>query len=367
MTTADIPAGCRAGRPPPFGRPKTLTRRGRATGEGLFGAAAARAPASAWAPRQLELPAVGHHLVDAAGRPRAAVGTVVFLDVDGVLNVGIKDPPMKPILLSTDNVSKALCSESALGARIMGVCGRHQRGQAPGGGAAYSELASDASTGVSEVLVGRLAEVLRGAGDGRLVVLASSWRDPSHRPKVERLEQRISHALGEPFRFDDTTRVCKDSSPAARLACIGDYVSDHCGGWQSSARVLVLEDFHINPLGGWSVDGLPVRGAADVEAYLKSRAPPTSDLSVLLLHTVDQWTSAEGLLEQIGGGLSWQDVERAMKFFAQDMEPSEAIIGTLLAPPSALGAPWPRQPGPGQLLWWSALSLKALAAHGLDP
>ena len=175
---------------------------------------------------------------------------MVCLDVDGVLNVGVKDPPAKPILLSGDNVSRALRAGSALGAKIVDVCGRLLQGQAPGSSAAYSELASNASTGVSEVLVGRLAEVLREAGDGRLVVLASSWRGPSHRPKVERLEECISHALGEPFRFDDMTKFCKDSSPAARLECIGDYVSDHCDGWQSSARVLVLEDFHISPLKG---------------------------------------------------------------------------------------------------------------------
>jgi len=259
-------------------------------------------------------------MVAAAGAPRPAraalVDTVVFVDVDGVLNVGIKDPPLNPLLLSTSNVSKAVRCDGGLSAKVVDVCERLQQGQAPGGSAAYAELASDARTGVSEVLIGRLTEMLRGAGEGRLVVLTSSWREPRHRHMVNRLEERVSHALGEPFHFDDTTEICRDNSPARRLVCIGDYISSHCSAWQRSAKALVLDDFHINPLRGFSVEDRAVQGAADAEAYLRSRAAPASGLSVLLVHPFDQWTTAEGLLVQIGSGLSPQDVERAVAFLA---------------------------------------------------
>lgn len=287
-----------------------------------------------------------------------AVGTVVFVDVDGVLNVGIRDPPKSPLNLTIDNVSRARCTEGRASAVILSVCERLQHGQACGGSATYSELVADSRTGASEVLLGRLADVLREAGDGRFVVLSSSWREPRYRLKVELLEERISHALGEPFCFDDTTGACKDSCPTKRLACIGDYVSRNCGGWQRSARVLVLEDFHISPLRGWSIDDLPVQGAADVEGYLKSRAAPTSDLSVLLAHTFDQWLTPEGPV-QIGSGLSHQDVERAVKFFAEGRGPSEVIIGGLGVLPDVrlLVQHWH-----GQLLWRNVMRLKTSTA-----
>jgi hypothetical protein len=304
-------------------------------------------------------------------RPPSEVSTVVFVDVDGVLNIGIKDPPLNPLLLSTSNVSRAVRSEGGLSAKVVDVCKRLQQGQAPGGSAVYSELASDATTEVSEVLIGRLAEVLRGAGDGRLVVLTSSWREPRHRHMVERLEERISHAVGEPFRFDDTTEVCKDNSPAKRLACIGDYISKNCSAWQRSARMLVLDDFHINPLRGFSVEDLAVQGVADAEAYLKSRATPASDVSVLLLHPFDQWDMPEGQLVQIGSGLSPQDVERAVEFLAEgrafsrqtsEDRSSAMDFSRQVSPPGGRSARLPQQQAQSKLIWRNVLSFKGLAA-----
>lgn len=334
------------------------------------------APVSSMASRQLERAGCQ------PGRPPSEVGTVVFVDVDGVLNVGIKDPPLNPLLLSTSNVSRAVRSEGGLSAKVVEVCKRLQQGQAPGGRAAYSELASDARTSLSEVLIGRLAKVLRGAGEGRLVVLTSSWREPRHRHMVERLEERISHALGQPFRFDDASDVCKDNSPARRLACIGDYISNNCSRWHRSARLLVLDDFHINPVGDFYVEDIAVQGVADAEAYLKSRATPTSDVSVLLVHPFDQWTMAEGLLVQIGSGLSPQDVERAVEFLAEgraislraseerssavdisrQTSPSEETAAGGASAPGGRAERLPQQQAQSKLLWRNVLNFKGPAA-----
>jgi hypothetical protein len=292
------------------------------------------------------------------GQPRL-IDTVIFVDVDGVLNVGIKDPPMSPLNFSVDNVARAFRTEGSKSSMILGVNNRQQRGQAHGGSAAYSELMCDPVTGASEVLLGRLAELLRAAGSGRLVVLSSSWRMPRHRQKVEGLERHISSVLGEPFQFDDSTSIRKDPSPHLRLECIGDYVSDHCGSWQRSARVLVLEDFHIHALSGWSVGDVFVRGTADVEAYLKGRALRTHELSVMLLHTYDQWTTDQGLSVQIGSGLSQQQVEQAVKFVVAGKEPKESNGGALDLPPLQQR----QQQNYSQLLWWNILSLKPFVAQ----
>lgn len=258
----------------------------------------------------------------AEGGQSDAVDTILFVDVDGVLNVGVNDPGNRPLEFSTANYTRAQSSwatrhESEHRASIERLVATYRRELGHGEGGTYCKFLSESSTGFSDVLVERLAGLIQAAGKKRMVVISSTWRLPQHRARVRRLEDAISNHLGSKFTFDARTAPIADSTPEQRLKTIGDFLSEYCeqraAELPPDLRVLLLEDFHITALGSWSCDGETVESADAVERYLESRSG-AKQVTVKLVHCFDEWTSAEGTYVKVGCGLTLEHVCQANRF-----------------------------------------------------
>lgn len=249
--------------------------------------------------------------------------TLIFVDVDGVLNVGIGDPGNAPLELSIQNVSRALTMwdrRQSLSPEVRACAERvasvHSRKSCAAEGGTYAKLIS-ADNSLSEVAVGRLAKLIQAAGERCTVVLSSTWRLPKHVHRLKRLEEALSLHLGRPFTFGDRTSLNEDRTADGRLRCIGNYVAKHCarsGPASSNLRVMLLEDFHVRPLGSWKCDGRMMNSPADVEEYLCACVPNSVNISAKLIHTYDEWLTESGLLVQIGCGLSKAHVCEGLNF-----------------------------------------------------
>lgn len=247
--------------------------------------------------------------------------TLIFVDVDGVLNVGVRDPGHSPILLSSGNIGRA--SRLAkyqqvpdMAERIIAVCNR-ELGHGESG--TYSQFQTSSDVSVSTVFVERLAQLIKVAGSRRLVVLSSTWRKKEYAGRVGMLEEALSVNLDEPFCFDATTPPDKEptGSPEERLRNIGDFIESYCANLDETAgliRVLVLEDFAITDMGAWSCDGIRMEFVQTAERYLQRRCPSSINLSVRLVHTFDSWISSNGVQVDVGSGLTQEKFCQAMMF-----------------------------------------------------
>jgi len=180
----------------------------------------------------------------------------------------------------------------------------------------YGSLTSCPDTGLCDLLVRRLADILRAAGPGRFVVLSSTWRCPQYAKRVLKLEGAISAHLGSPFQFDARTEVdsCgRDSGdPADRVRDIGQFLrsscADRCAATAPPLRVLVLDDFNASPLQGIACDDdTVIHSAGDLEEYLRSQIPAEVPARVAVTHTLSSWfDEPSGLDVTIGCGLTGQ-------------------------------------------------------------
>ncbi|CAK0790491.1 unnamed protein product [Prorocentrum cordatum] len=304
------------------------------------------------------------------------VDTVIFVDVDGVLNVGAKDRSGSPILLNDSNIrlARSLWRESCWPENypererltvetLMAVCQKRLDGESE----TLANLATQNPSHISDVLVGRLAEIIGLAGPRAIIVLSSTWQAARHKKRLEELQRCLTKWLGREFRFDASTGSL-DELPNGRLRAIGNCVAELTaqGGAAAAAaeagrlRVLLLEDFFISPLRGtWSLDGQPIDSPASVEEYIGSRVLPPAAARVRLIHTYSEWVTGDGSLLCCGVGLSRADVERSRELFGV------AAVGT----PDA-SSPEPRKPSfglcPAQLLglptWsWCAQGASSVA------
>jgi len=249
--------------------------------------------------------------------------TLIFVDIDGVLNIAIRDPKGAPLLLSEDNAERALAMWSERGSlqqdqrtaveRIVATCSRQE---GPFEDATYSKLLCAPNTALSDLLVGRLARLIEAAGRQCKVVLSSTWRLPRHSKRAHQAEAILSRHLGRHFAFDARTAIWDDNTPELRLECIADFAAEHCekAPWVKRLRMLVLEDFHTTPFGTWHCRRQEMGSADAVEQYLRSRVPARIDASVRLIHTYDEWTTDGGLSMKIGCGLTRQHCDRALGF-----------------------------------------------------
>jgi len=254
------------------------------------------------------------------------VETVIFVDVDGVLNVGVRDQEDAPLLFNDSN------RDFALGQRGRRQANKHdedcvqkliavatQNPPAHDEGSSYSALTCAKGSHISEVLAKRLAKIVQAAGPRRSVVLSSNWRKPQHAHRVRKLEVEVSKHLGTEFVFDARTRPADERCASDRLRCIGDYVESLCspnGRFHDGRplRLLVLEDFFITPLDGWACGNSKIDSAAAAEAYLLKRAPSSANVAVKLVHTYHEWRTPSGLRVQVGGGLTNSFYQQAMDF-----------------------------------------------------
>lgn len=256
----------------------------------------------------------------------AAPQTVIFLDVDGVLNVGIKDDKAAALLFRDKDVRMAqkLAKKGYRGpeaecvAKLTGLAS-HPLGDGEQG--SYEMLMTQNGAELSDVLVGRFAELVRSAGDGCKVVLSSSWRRPHHLKRRMMLEETIGRHLDRHFEFTDITSTCREERHAAdRLETIGDYLFElRSNVPEGDFRVLVLEDFFISAMNGWLCGGQEMDCVNAAERYLENRArngkagPSTF---VKLYHCYDEITTNSGVSMQVGKGFSDEFLTEAKAFIA---------------------------------------------------
>jgi hypothetical protein len=246
-----------------------------------------------------------------------SVDTVIFVDIDGVLNVGALDKGNPPLLWHQKNIDCARRMRSQGGLEstsietVLSIAKRKVKGE----DCTYESISCEDSD-CSTILVRRLAEILDMAGERRQVILSSNWRNPQHAGRVKRLEEEVSYHLGRSFAFDAKTAVRAERTAADRLMCIGDYVSQLAkqrNATEGHLRVLILEDFFISPMDGWQCDGAPMNSVEACENYIMNRGAPM-DFSAKLLHTYDEWQTSSSLRVQVGAGLSRLDIQAAKEF-----------------------------------------------------
>jgi len=246
--------------------------------------------------------------------------TVVFLDVDGVLNVGVRDGDDLPLMLDHAGLANALKlwgkhEQHPMRDGIERLVSMSRRSLEHGETATYTKLASNNDTALSDVLIGRLVNLIRVAGKDCLVVLSSKWR--VYKERTKRLEKVISKTMGEPFQFAAKTATEEATTPETRLRAIGDFMKGLCswrGTQGGNLRVLVLEDFHITAMDGWSCDGSRMATVEAAEQYIQQKAGPGADVSVKIIHTYDEWQTPRGLRVQVGTGLQLQHCCNAARF-----------------------------------------------------
>mmetsp|Transcript_46296 Transcript_46296/g.91767 ORF Transcript_46296/g.91767 Transcript_46296/m.91767 type:complete len:331 (-) Transcript_46296:32-1024(-) len=269
--------------------------------------------------------------------------TVIFLDVDGVLNAGVRDDTnCSPLLLSTQNVKivRKMAERGELeqaSKRLLSLLDRK-----PGHGeGAVEALAADTNTHISEVFVQRLAQIIKAAGskESVKVVLSSSWRKTTHRHRVMSLEAEISRHLNYPFSFDDKTALAFEGNAEDRLRLIGDYLSQHYTSYHFNSNtiparlnVLVLDDFFVTPFGGWRCGGMTMDSAEAAERYLLRRLPAQDTLpsEVRLVHSYDEWFTDQGMRVQVGVGLTQEHLCKAMAFVNWEYRGCDGCGGSIV-------------------------------------
>mmetsp|Transcript_74487 Transcript_74487/g.177374 ORF Transcript_74487/g.177374 Transcript_74487/m.177374 type:complete len:327 (+) Transcript_74487:104-1084(+) len=262
-------------------------------------------------------------------KPEGKTDTLIFLDVDGVLNIGIRDGTKPPLELSAASVTKAKTLWPQRAKTDPGVrscieriveANNHELGF--GEDATYGKFLSSSTTRVSDVLVERLANIIRAAGgpnERRQVVLASTWRHPRHSGLAKQLEQAVSHHLGRQFTFDARTSLWADDHAEGRLRAIGNFVEEYSNnhGPLTRLRVVVLDDFCVTPLQGWWMDGVEVNSVAAAEAYLQARIKDCTYSQVKVVHTYEEWTCPNGMKMQVGAGLKMEHFAAAIRFLEE--------------------------------------------------
>mmetsp|Transcript_82594 Transcript_82594/g.145722 ORF Transcript_82594/g.145722 Transcript_82594/m.145722 type:complete len:311 (+) Transcript_82594:109-1041(+) len=257
--------------------------------------------------------------------------TVIFLDVDGVLNIGIHDEGNAPLLLRDEDVKTAvkLAKRGYKGPEAHCVAKLSALSQHPIGqmeDATYEKLMTLSGAEVSDVLVQRLAAIMEAAGESCQVVLSSSWRRQHHRSRRQTLERCISKHLGKAFHFSETTPVTREEKCAAdRLLTVGEYLKDLCTRRPLDApelRVLVLEDFFITAMDGWSCEGRRMESVVAAEQWLEDKAASKGSISVKLVHCYEEITTESGLKMQVGRGLTQKSFEEAKEFVTSIMPAS---------------------------------------------
>lgn len=255
------------------------------------------------------------------GQPHSGKDTLIFLDVDGVLSVGVVDPGEAAYCFSEKNLDRAMAlpDDHPLHVRFADVyCHALDHGEE----CTFEKYIIKDEGKLSDILVRRFAKLMQLAGEHRnlTVVLSSVWRNPDHAGLTAQLEKLLSECLGQPFNFQARTSLGSDTDAASRLRRIGEYVSEHSMKSGRSAadslRVLVIDDFHVTPLQGWDCGNHQINSAHDVEEYLRHRAAFPDSVSVKLVHTYDEWQSVQGLQVQVSTGLTKQHFCEASAFVA---------------------------------------------------
>lgn len=253
----------------------------------------------------------------------APVETLIFVDVDGVLNVSLNQPRKACVPLTNQTLLMARqCARSGcrISTQLCAVADRQLgHGNKDGG---YATFVSEES-GLCRTLVERLAKLIKLARKGSRVVLSSDWRLPQHAASKEYLEACLSWYLERPFLFDTCTEIVEEYGAGGRLECIGNYLSDICTQRAPDApklRVLVIDDFFGNSLTRISVQGFQVTSVDAAEQYLLSRAGDGASCSARIIHTYDSWSLPDGGSVSIGSGLTQDHLCTAAAFLGHFLQ-----------------------------------------------
>eukprot|EP00929_Paragymnodinium_shiwhaense_P008931 TRINITY_DN112928_c0_g1_i1.p1 TRINITY_DN112928_c0_g1~~TRINITY_DN112928_c0_g1_i1.p1 ORF type:complete len:426 (+),score=46.00 TRINITY_DN112928_c0_g1_i1:140-1417(+) len=244
---------------------------------------------------------------------------IIFVDVDGVLNVGTRDPGNNPVSFNEANVQLAMKlldkgGNDPCAKRLAEV---HKRQLGHGEGSTFAKLESCPKLDVSNVCAARLAQLISLSGPHCITVLSSNWRRPQHVKRVRRLEKLVGYHLGRNFEFAGRTSMRPESTPEQRLVIIGDYVAQHVRaasekGQPRPIKVLILDDFYISPIKEWNCGGMTVNTVEEAEQYMLTRSGPGAQ--VRLIHSYTEWTTNTGLLVQVGTGLTLEHQCNALQF-----------------------------------------------------
>jgi hypothetical protein len=249
--------------------------------------------------------------------PGENIETMIFLDVDGVLNFAVADETNNPIAFTDHNIKMAFGLESrnekdVVADRLLSAYRKDIGQEDPG---TYGKYASRPDVNLCDVFIQRLVQLIQAVDvENCLVVLSSSWRLPSHAEKVARLEDLISGQLGMKFKFGGRTVAARETRGQERLTLIGDYIADYCKtNGTLHARALVLDDFMMSPVRGWACNCKQIDSIKAAESYLQSCAPASAKIIARVIHTFDEWT--DGVLQmRVGSGLSYRHIWDALSF-----------------------------------------------------
>lgn len=250
--------------------------------------------------------------------PRDACQTLVFVDADGVVNVGIRDQPgQSPLLLCESNLARCKLAVNATGpsAIIKSVASR-EIGHGDDG--SYAKFATQpGSFDISTILAQRLGRIIDSAGPRCTMVLSSSWRKPSHHKRVVALEAALSEHCGRPLAFNERTGPGGDE-PEKRLWLIGNFVQEYSSQHRGPLRVLVLDDFAASHPNRWKIPN--INSVSSVEETLRRRSANPESTYVKLVHTYEEWLTDSGAQVQIGSGLTMKKVCEAECFLRGDTD-----------------------------------------------
>jgi len=243
----------------------------------------------------------------------AQAETLIFVDADGVVNVGIRDTPgQSPLLLCDANLARCqkgaatLAPSSSCGAaaHIIASAAAHDIGHGDEG--TYAKFATEpGSSDICPLFAKRMADIIGHAGPNCVMVLSSSWRKACHQARVTALEAALSKFSGRPIKFESRTRLGGDE-PEKRLEIIGDFVREYSANRNNPdapLRVLVLEDFAATHPKNWEFSER-IKSKESVEECLRERSAQPNLTYVKLVHTYDEWTTDFGVQVQIGSGLT---------------------------------------------------------------
>eukprot|EP00425_Heterocapsa_triquetra_P015535 CAMPEP_0195151202 /NCGR_PEP_ID=MMETSP0448-20130528/180156_1 /TAXON_ID=66468 /ORGANISM="Heterocapsa triquestra, Strain CCMP 448" /LENGTH=318 /DNA_ID=CAMNT_0040189917 /DNA_START=53 /DNA_END=1005 /DNA_ORIENTATION=- len=260
------------------------------------------------------------------------VDTVIFVDVDGVLNIGAADSGEAPLLLNKTNIDISMKAwghhhNHAQRDCIEKMVYLAQKDLGHGEDSTYAKFACVGSSSVSEELARRLADIIRTGGDRNrvAVVMSSNWRKTQHAARVRKLEESVARHLGSSFEFDAKTPNRSEQVASDRLESIGDFLSElskQRAGVSHTLKALILEDFFITGMDGWTCGGVRMNSVADAEAYLERRAPSAK---AKLVHCYDKWVTDSGLEVRVGSGLTRERVEDATAFLLDRAEEEQKV------------------------------------------
>jgi len=265
-------------------------------------------------------------LTDARAR---SIRSVLFLDVDGILNVGLQDPEGEPPLLLSEANAEVVREARGLQPWQMSEASRIVIESLASVLERKGEFVVNAASQCHDELVRRLATILEAAGEDTAVVLASTWRKACNADKVLRLQEEISRHLGRPFAFAARTADRPETKAADRLEAIADFLvqlSSQRDGVTQPLRALLLEDFFARGMDGWWCSGVQMNAAADAEAYLLGRvgAWASSPVEAKLLHCYEEWSTPSGVEVRVGGGLTPELVGDGVAFLRGELGAKQA-------------------------------------------